>query len=91
MGHFVADVVDQIIFGPILSTGQGDSNFLSVVYGQNSIVTGISMIMAFVFIAGFSVAFAVFLILNLEKVKKSDVLPRRTSGSGRLFSESENR
>jgi hypothetical protein len=39
--------------------------------GKNDLVVGITMMMAFVFIAGFSVALAVFLILFLEKNLKS--------------------
>ena len=40
---------------------------LSAFYNQQSFVAGITMILAFVFIAGFAVAFAIFLILQLEK------------------------
>ena len=40
---------------------------LSAFYNQQSFVVGITMIMTFVFLSGFSVAFAVFLILQLEK------------------------
>lgn len=43
-------------------------SLLSALYGKSSIISGISMIMAFVFIAGFAVALAVWLILRLEKV-----------------------
>ena len=46
-------------------------NFLAAVYGKSSLVSGVSMIMAFVFIAGFAVAFAVFLILQLERRVRS--------------------
>ncbi len=46
-------------------------NFLAVVYGKSSLVSGVSMILSFVFIAGFAVAFAVFLILFLERRLKS--------------------
>jgi len=46
-------------------------NLLSAIYGENDFVSGITMIMAFVFLAGFSVAFAVFLILQLEKRVRS--------------------
>lgn len=42
-------------------------NFISAVFGEQSFVSGITMTMAFVFLAGFAVAFAVFLILWLEK------------------------
>jgi len=41
-------------------------NLLSAFYGENDFVSGITMILAFVFLAGFSVALAVFLILRLE-------------------------
>ncbi len=44
---------------------------LSVFYSEQSFISGITMIMAFVFLAGFSVAFAVFVILYLENKLKS--------------------
>jgi hypothetical protein len=44
---------------------------ISPILGKNDLVVGITMMMAFVFIAGFSVALAVFLILFLEKNLKS--------------------
>ena len=44
---------------------------LSTFYNQQSFPVGITMITAFVFIAGFAVAFAVFLILQLEKRVRS--------------------
>ena len=46
-------------------------NLLSAVFDEQSFVAGITMITTFVFLAGFSVAFAVFLILQLEKSVKS--------------------
>lgn len=47
-------------------------NFIiSPILGKNDLVTGVTMMMAFVFIAGFSVAFAVFLVLCLEGKFKS--------------------
>ena len=46
-------------------------NLIAAIFGEQSFVSGITMIMAFVFLAGFSVAFAVFLILQLEKRVRS--------------------
>ena len=46
-------------------------SIISPVFGKNELASGIAMIMAFVFISGFAVAFAVFLILSLEKKLKS--------------------
>lgn len=43
---------------------------ISPFFGKNDLVSGVAMIMAFVFISGFAVAFAVFLILWLEKKLK---------------------
>ncbi len=40
------------------------------IFGKNELVSGVAMIMSFVFIAGFAVAFAVFLILSLERSLK---------------------
>jgi len=37
------------------------------IFGKNELVSGVAMIMAFVFIAGFAVAFAIWLILCLER------------------------
>lgn len=42
-------------------------NVLSVFYGEQSFVSGVTMILAFVFLSGFAVAFAVWAILWLEK------------------------
>jgi len=42
-------------------------SFLAFTYGKSSLVSGVSMIMSFVFIAGFAVAFAIFLILSVER------------------------
>jgi len=44
---------------------------ISPILGKNELITGVTMMMAFVFIAGFAVAFAVFLILYLERRLKS--------------------
>jgi hypothetical protein len=40
------------------------------IFGKNELVSGVAMIMSFVFIAGFAVAFAVWLILSLERSLK---------------------
>jgi len=40
---------------------------VSFFFGKNEMIVGITMMMAFVFIAGFAVAVAVWLILYLEK------------------------
>lgn len=40
---------------------------ISPFFGKNDLVSGIAMIMAFVFVSGFAVALAVWLILWLEK------------------------
>jgi len=42
---------------------------ISPILGKNDLITGVTMMMAFVFIAGFSVALAVFLILWLEDIR----------------------
>jgi hypothetical protein len=41
------------------------------IFGESDLVSGVAMIMSFVFISGFAVAFAVWLILSLEKNLKS--------------------
>lgn len=40
---------------------------IAPIFGKNDLASGVAMMMSFVFIAGFAVAFAVFLILSLEK------------------------
>jgi len=40
---------------------------IAPIFGKNGLASGVAMMMSFVFIAGFAVAFAVFLILQLEK------------------------
>ena len=42
-------------------------NIIAPIFGKNDLASGVAMMMAFVFIAGFAVAFAIFLILQLEK------------------------
>lgn len=46
-------------------------SIIAPIFGKNELAAGITMMMAFVFIAGFAVAFAVFLILQLEKSVRS--------------------
>ncbi len=45
-------------------------SIIAPLFGKNELASGIAMMMAFVFIAGFAVAFAVFLILFLERSLK---------------------
>ena len=41
------------------------------IFGKNELASGIAMMMSFVFIAGFAVAFAIWLILCLERRLRS--------------------
>jgi len=47
------------------------NSIVSFFFGKNELIVGITMMMAFVFIAGFAVAVAVSLILYLEKKLKT--------------------
>ncbi len=55
---------------------------LASVFGKNELASGIAMIMAFVFLAGFSVAFALWLILCLERRLRPSACERNFSKDG---------